>query len=542
MLKNLLTVSVKNKAQPFHYHDKLEIFFVLRGEMVLLCNDRNDHLACGNINLVNRDDVHCIDNVTDDLIYIQMTIDILNFDQYLPGISKVYFKGTIDEADTVAKNLKEEIKDYIAKIVFIMEDPYNYQNGEQTIVYYCIEILNNLKMRFNYIGKKLSESIDNRRFDQIWEVIDYVYDNCWRKLTIKEVAEHIFVSTSYLRALLKELSGKTFEDFLAFVRAENSLKYLINSDRSITNIAQECGFSAPRYYYTAFEKNYHCSPSEYRNKNKAFFRMEKSNSPAQIFYDSGIVKREYLKLLEEYSTFEDKGSSVQEITIDLSEHMAQKDIVTYGKNEVILKEEDIYRLHIAEELKACHDDLGIVYVKLLSVDKKIEAFIKNNLAILDLELDDNESSSKEKKSVKLNEIFNEFGDKKAEFYIYKMFNEIKGYCTIKGKNSVAYEREGIVNVLIYNTEKKKNINYALEITGLLSERTYLCKIQEYLQPKPNIVENLKNEKIRENISEKELVEILKPKVSYFFYKTGMPQFINGQINGIGIISVMIRML
>ena len=49
---------------------------------------------------------------------------------------------------------------------------------------------------------------------------------------------------------------------------EKSCDFLINSEESISLIAEKCGFTSITYFYKVFKKANGITPSEYRSKNK----------------------------------------------------------------------------------------------------------------------------------------------------------------------------------------------------------------------------------------------------------------------------------
>ena len=250
MIEKLFTIGIRNTEQPFHWYDTLELFFVVRGEVDLISNNNTVHMSRGHIQVVNTEDVHALENKTEDLLYIQLSMSMEAFDQYIPDISIVYFK-----CDSEEDAISEEIKNYIAQMVRMLfeykENEYLKSETEQTLIYYCVEILSDMKMRFNYGRYEMENASEKEleKIDQIRKVVDYLFDNGKNKITLKDAADHIFVGTSTFKKLMKEYGGGSFEKLLSSIRAEMSLKYLLDSNMSITNIAYECGFSAPRYYY-----------------------------------------------------------------------------------------------------------------------------------------------------------------------------------------------------------------------------------------------------------------------------------------------------
>ena len=319
MIEKMLTVSIKNTIQPIHWHDFLEINFVLEGEMDVVRNNRQIHVESGEMMVLNRDDVHSISSESDELLYVQIHIEMEHFNMYIPDIWTVLIYCSPENNDTISKNLKSEMKSHIGSIIRYMEEQSSNVDAENRIIYYCVEILSNLKMGFlASVDDKLKEVSEEQK-SRIWKAIDYMYDNHNRKLTLHEVAQWVFVSDDYLSRLLKKHNDMGFESFLAFIRSEMSIRLLLNTNLSITNIAYECGFSAPKYYNAAFLRIYGCEPTEYRKKNKSNFLIEKQHETPNILWDEGVDREYAHKCLKKYERIYGESNVIKKtIEIDIS--------------------------------------------------------------------------------------------------------------------------------------------------------------------------------------------------------------------------------
>ncbi len=288
MIEKMINVSIRNVTQPIHWHDLLEVDLVLSGEMDVVRNNRTFHIKTGDIIVLNRDDVHTVSSDSGDLLYVQLQFNMQQFNQYIPDVWTMLVYCSPEENDAVQRNLKEEIKSHMGNIVKLMEEQGSNVDAEKKIIYYCIDILNSFRMAFGAFPNVSREERSEEQANRIWKVIDYIYDNCYRKLTLHEVAQQVYVSDDYLTKLLKKYTGRGYEDFIGFVRAELSIRLLLNTEKSISDIAYECGYSAPKYYNAAFEKNYGCKPVEYRRANRANFQIEKRQETANLVFDEGV--------------------------------------------------------------------------------------------------------------------------------------------------------------------------------------------------------------------------------------------------------------
>ena len=135
MIEKMLHISVKNTSQPIHWHDSLEIVFVLEGEMDVVRNNKTFQIKAGEIIVINRDDVHSISSKSDDLLYAQIHMHMEHYNQYIPDIWTVLVYCSPEEDDAVKKNLKKEIKSNISNIIQLIETQIINIDAERKIIY-----------------------------------------------------------------------------------------------------------------------------------------------------------------------------------------------------------------------------------------------------------------------------------------------------------------------------------------------------------------------------------------------------------------------
>lgn len=86
------------------------------------------------------------------------------------------------------------------------------------------------------------------------------------QLSLKTVAEELFVSESYLSRVFKKEVNMNFIEYVIDVKLECVKDYLLSDNRTIAEIAEEMGYSSPQYLTRRFIKKYGCTPSDYRQK------------------------------------------------------------------------------------------------------------------------------------------------------------------------------------------------------------------------------------------------------------------------------------
>ena len=60
--------------------------------------------------------------------------------------------------------------------------------------------------------------------------------------------------------------NRSFNDYLNFVRITEAEKLLVSSDKTVTEIAYETGFSSSSYFIKIFERYKGMPPSAFRKK------------------------------------------------------------------------------------------------------------------------------------------------------------------------------------------------------------------------------------------------------------------------------------
>ena len=88
-------------------------------------------------------------------------------------------------------------------------------------------------------------------------------------LSMKDAAEHVYVSVSYLGMIIKRETGKTFTEYLTDIRLERAKQLLTQSNMKNYEIAEACGYATPAYFSTVFKGSVGMTPSEYRAKGSA---------------------------------------------------------------------------------------------------------------------------------------------------------------------------------------------------------------------------------------------------------------------------------
>lgn len=88
------------------------------------------------------------------------------------------------------------------------------------------------------------------------------------EIGIVEMSEAAAVSRSSLNRKMKKMLGLTPAEFLRETRIKHAQRFLLESNKGVSEIAYACGFTDPKYFGKTFKAITGMSPSEYRQKAK----------------------------------------------------------------------------------------------------------------------------------------------------------------------------------------------------------------------------------------------------------------------------------
>ena len=116
----------------------------------------------------------------------------------------------------------------------------------------------------------MEQILRSKKEHQTLLAIDYLYknySNC--NLTLKDVCEHLGMSTSYFSSIFKKDTGMTFLKYLNHIRMEKAKQLLRETDLRNYEIAEKVGFSDPHYFTIAFKKMTGETPQKYARENQS---------------------------------------------------------------------------------------------------------------------------------------------------------------------------------------------------------------------------------------------------------------------------------
>lgn len=233
-----------------HWHERMELIRVLRGEMHVTCGANSMKLRPGDMAIFSPKMPHR-GYANEEVEYDVLMFDVRSFyngsevsKKYLPAIfdGRARFQGMTSDAETVkcfdeicSKEEKDslEVTAYIYRFIYLL-----------------------------YKNNLLEFSDQTRRSDTVMEMIEYIEENFERDLTTATIGEHFGYSTEHFCRKFKEATGLTPMNYLKIYRMEEAYKLLKMGERNVSRIAQQCGFTDSNYFTRCFKAHFGMPPSQ----------------------------------------------------------------------------------------------------------------------------------------------------------------------------------------------------------------------------------------------------------------------------------------
>lgn len=118
------------------------------------------------------------------------------------------------------------------------------------------------------LGGKQEKEEDSGKIPNLFvqKAADYIKLNYSEKISIKEIADQLYLSPNYLSELFKKHTGKTISEYLSEYRLEKACQLLDHAEYRVGDVSGMVGIHDGRYFSNMFKKKYGMTPTEYRNR------------------------------------------------------------------------------------------------------------------------------------------------------------------------------------------------------------------------------------------------------------------------------------
>lgn len=102
--------------------------------------------------------------------------------------------------------------------------------------------------------------------EKLKELLTYVKEHYHERISVADAAAAAGYSQSHFMRIFKQVTGRTFNDYLVDYRLCAAVYYLRQTTYDVSTVAAMCGFDNISYFIRRFRNKYGASPGKYRRK------------------------------------------------------------------------------------------------------------------------------------------------------------------------------------------------------------------------------------------------------------------------------------
>lgn len=240
-----------------HWHQQLELIYVLEGYTEITINDRMYVLNQEDVILTNAYDIHELHG--SDAVVLSIRIDLEKLG--VPDDEREGLTFDLNSSLEKDKTPYQKIKVLISSLI-----NYNlkYQDNSR---YANLSILYSLFAEFMNKYRVISNSkkVQPKKYlTRLREIIKYLNENYDKGITLKDLSSVFNLTVPYISSFFDKYFENNFQDYYDELRISKSIPTLLENRLTLDDMAIKFGFTDSRGYVRAFKKIYGITPTEYR--------------------------------------------------------------------------------------------------------------------------------------------------------------------------------------------------------------------------------------------------------------------------------------
>ncbi len=256
-----LNPTPKSQAVYYHYHSYIEFLYSLSSDANLWINGECHNFRTGDLAIINSEVLHDVtSNGVSDYICVKFSPHVLYADEQALLEFK-YVTPFLTENPYKIIYHKDEIQNI--DIFALANEIMSEWNGKKPA--YELIIRANILKIFSEILRSNYDLPEILLTDSMKIAISYIHRN-FGSATEADAARESGLSYNHFSYAFKKAFGKSFNDYLTQIRLREAEKLLILTDKSITEIAYDTGFSTASHFILRFKEAKQITPAKFRKR------------------------------------------------------------------------------------------------------------------------------------------------------------------------------------------------------------------------------------------------------------------------------------
>lgn len=256
-----LTAEHPRYQMPYHWHEEYEILYVSTGSFVLNLDDEIVTLRAGDVAFVSAGSLHggIPNNCTYECVVFDMRLLLKCNEHCKQQVGDILHRR-------LALQSLFRCDDHVIRhtIPPMFEALRSQCSGWELITLGCLfQFLGECFKYCAYSSINLQEMQDDKRVLQLKTVFEMIENDCAQPLTLEKLSAAVHMTPKYFCRFFKAATHRTPIDYLNFYRIERACYEFAATDKNVTEVGLDVGFSNSSYFIRLFKKLKGSTPGQY---------------------------------------------------------------------------------------------------------------------------------------------------------------------------------------------------------------------------------------------------------------------------------------
>ena len=252
---------------PVHWHEEMEWIYVRKGHLLVNVDGSDYPLTPGQVLIVNPRQLHLMHTEDPQVYYdtLLFPLELISFqtpDQleqsvfYPLRIGRKALPNLVPEQILTQENLQK-----LEQVIRINDQkPPMYQlESRLLLLSFLMEVLRSVRM----VDTAEDSSEQRQR-----QMLAYLQMHYKQPVTLSELSARFHLSEKYISRYFKKHFHLTISEYMLHLRMTHAKELLTDTDLSITEVAEQCGFPGVSFFIRRFTGENGCSPGKWRKMHK----------------------------------------------------------------------------------------------------------------------------------------------------------------------------------------------------------------------------------------------------------------------------------
>jgi two-component system, response regulator YesN len=102
---------------------------------------------------------------------------------------------------------------------------------------------------------------------QFQKILKYIDDHLSHEITLKHIADYVYLNPQYIGQLFKTELNQTYTDYITVERLKRAKQLLKTTSLKVYEVAQLSGYKSPKHFMTVFKQEVGTTPVQYRKSH-----------------------------------------------------------------------------------------------------------------------------------------------------------------------------------------------------------------------------------------------------------------------------------